>query len=135
MSTTYSIGTLAKAGGVGVETIRYYERRKLLNQPGRRHGSMRRYGQSDLETLRFIRRAQAAGFSLDEVEALTRFHREKSCRSTRTLASRKLREIETRLVELKRLRDQLRQWVAECDANQHDDCCPVLDQLSARAGL
>ena len=129
MGQTYSIGAFAKAGGVGIETVRYYERRKLLAQPPRRHGSIRRYGEAELGRLRFIKRAQAAGFSLDEVGALIRFQKDQSCADTRALASAKLREVDSRLHELKRLRDDLRNWIAQCDSNPDKDCCPVLDAL------
>lgn len=129
MGQTYSIGAFARAGGVGVETVRYYERRKLLTQPPRRHGSIRRYGETDLGRLLFIRRAQAAGFSLDEVESLIKIQRKNSCAESRAMASAKLKEVEARLTELRRLRDELTEWVAQCDANTNKDCCPVLDDL------
>ena len=132
MAKEYSIGAFAKAAGVGVETVRYYERRKLLAQPPRRHGSIRRYGESELGRLRFIKRAQAAGFSLDEVEALIRFQRAQPCDDTRALASAKLREVESRLADLTRLREELRLWVAQCDANADKSCCPVLDALGTK---
>ncbi|HET7710201.1 MAG TPA: MerR family transcriptional regulator [Sphingomicrobium sp.] len=129
MATTYSIGAFARAAGVGVETVRYYERRKLLAQPPRRHGSIRRYGDSELTRLRFIKRAQAAGFSLDEVDALIRSEKGEPCVGTRALASIKLQEVEARLADLVRLREELRLWVAQCDANADKSCCPVLDAL------
>ena len=64
-----SIGRLASAGGVGVETIRYYQRRGLIETPGR-HDGIRRYGSADVRRLRFIRQAQAAGFTLEEIKEL-----------------------------------------------------------------
>ena len=132
MNETYSIGGLAKAGGVGVETVRYYERRKLLNQPLRRHGRMRRYGQSDLDRLRFIKRAQAAGFTLDEVEGLIQFQPEQSCSDTRAVISAKLKEVEARLAALRSLRDELKGLYARCESNQTDKYCPALDVLSGK---
>ena len=132
MGQTYSIGAFARAGGVGIETVRYYERRKLLAQPPRRHGSIRRYGEAELGRLRFIKRAQAAGFSLDEVEALIRFQKDQSCVETQALATSKLREVEARLRELHRLRDELRDWVAQCESNLDKACCPVLDALDTK---
>ena len=130
--TNYSIGAFARAGEVGVETIRYYERRKLLIQPPRRQGSIRRYGNADLDRLRFIKRAQAAGFSLDEVAALLRFQRSQSCSDTRALASAKLAEVETRLAALTALRDELKSLVSHCDASGTDAYCPALDSLSGK---
>jgi MerR family transcriptional regulator, mercuric resistance operon regulatory protein len=132
MDETYSIGAFAEACGVGVETVRYYERRRLLAQPPRRHGSIRRYGAAELGRLRFIRRAQAAGFTLDEVEALIRFQKKRSCDDTKKLASAKLREIDFRVAELQRLREELGEWVVQCDLNQEEGCCPVLDALDSK---
>jgi MerR family mercuric resistance operon transcriptional regulator len=132
MNETYSIGALAKAGGVGVETVRYYERRKLLNQPNRRHGRMRRYGESDLDRLRFIKRAQAAGFTLDEVGDLIAFERRQSCTDTRAAISAKLGEVQKRLAALQRLRDELKDLLARCDANDQQSYCPALDALGSK---
>ena len=132
MAQSYSIGAFAEACGVGVETVRYYERRKLLTQPARRHGSIRRYGDSELSLLRFIRRAQAAGFSLDEVEVLIKFQKNQSCTDTRAMAAAKLKEVDARLREMQRLRDELREWVAQCDSNAGKDGCPVLEALHSK---
>ena len=132
MAQSYSIGAFAEACGVGVETVRYYERRKLLTQPARRHGSIRRYGDSELSRLRFIRRAQAAGFSLDEVEVLIKFQKNQSCTDTRAMAAAKLKEVDARLREMQRLRDELREWVAQCDSNAGKGGCPVLEALHSK---
>ena len=133
MPTNYSIGAFARAGDVGVETVRYYERRQLLVQPVRRPGSIRRYGEAELDRLRFIKRAQAAGFTLDEVAALLRFQRNQSCSDTRALASAKLAEVETRLTALTRLRDELKTLVEHCDTRGSDAYCPALDALSGKS--
>ena len=132
MNGTYSIGGLARAGGVGVETVRYYERRKLLNQPPRSHGRMRRYGESDLDRLRFIKRAQAAGFTLDEVEGLISFQRDQSCSSTRATIAAKLKEVENRLASLRALRDDLKELHTRCVSNRTEKYCPALDALSGK---
>lgn len=133
MSEVYTIGTLAKAGGVHVETVRYYERRKLLRQPPRPYGRIRRYTAIDLERLRFIKRSQAAGFSLAEIEALVRLQQRQSCQATRQLAADKLRSIEIRLRELSSLRGDLMAWIAQCDANVDEGCCPALTALGGDA--
>lgn len=132
MNETFSIGSLAKAGGVGVETIRYYERRQLLEQPPRRHGQMRRYAEADLDRLRFIKRAQAAGFTLDEVEALIGFQRDQSCQGTRAAVETKLKEVEARLAALKRLRDDLKELSLRCEANRTEKYCPALVALAGK---
>lgn len=130
MNDGYSIGGLARAGGVNVETIRYYERRKLLRQPVRPHGQIRRYGAAELAALQFIKRAQAAGFSLDEVEVLLLLRRRQACRETRQLAAKKLASVEMRLRELKALRAELKHWVRQCDANEDANACPTLARLN-----
>lgn len=134
MAESYSIGALAKAGGVGVETIRYYERRKLLQQPPRPYGRIRKYGDAHLERIQFIRRAQSAGFGLNEIESLIRFQLDQSCRETRELAASKLHLIESRLRELKALRSDLKRWIAQCDANAKESSCPTLAALSGADG-
>lgn len=130
MNEGYSIGALARAGSVNVETIRYYERRKLLRQPMRPHGQMRRYGADELAALQFIKRAQAAGFSLDEVEVLLRLQRRQACQETRQLAANKLASVEMRLRELKALRAELKHWVRQCDENENSSECPTLARLN-----
>ncbi|HEX6219176.1 MAG TPA: MerR family DNA-binding protein [Sphingomicrobium sp.] len=132
MSGSYSIGAFARAGGVGVETVRYYERRKLLTQPVRRHGRIRKYGEADLDRLRFIKRAQSAGFSLDEVEILIGLQRSQACHDTRRVLSAKLADVEARLADLCRLRDDLKGLVARCDADGRADYCPALDDLAGK---
>jgi MerR family mercuric resistance operon transcriptional regulator len=134
MADSFSIGTFARAGGVGVETVRYYERRKLLKQPDRRHGTIRKYGPADLDRLRFIKRAQAAGFTLDEVEALLGFQRDQSCHGTREAISAKLKEVESRLSALRHLRDDLKALLVRCDEDGSDTYCPALDELAGKSG-
>jgi MerR family mercuric resistance operon transcriptional regulator len=72
--STMTIAKFADAGGVGVETVRYYQRRGLLNEPARPGGGIRRYGENEIRRLRFIRQAQTAGFTLNEIERLLAFH-------------------------------------------------------------
>ena len=115
-----------------METIRYYERRKLLKQPPRRHGQMRRYGQVDLDRLRFIKRAQGAGFTLDEVEVLIGFQRDQACHDTRAVIAAKLKEVEGRLAELKRLHGDLQELSVRCEANRTEKYCPALDALAGK---
>ena len=133
MTSSYSIGAFAKAGGVGVETVRYYERRRLLIQPVRRPGGIRKYSEADLARLRFIKRAQSAGFTLDEVEDLIGFRHSQACHDTRQVLSTKLREVEGRLAELRRLRDDLKGLIERCDADGSETYCPALDELAGKA--
>ena len=131
MPHPYTIGTLATAAGVPVETIRYYQRRKLVPEPPRPAGSIRRYSEEDAERLRFIKRAQRMGFTLPEITSLLTLQARRSCHATRDLAAAKLRLIDARVRELRDLRIQLAGLVAECDANTQDAKCPVIQRLAS----
>lgn len=130
MSRPYTIATLAAAAGVHVETIRYYQRLHLMPEPTRPPGSIRHYTQEDAERLRFIKRAQAMGFTLAEVTGLLERRQRISCRATRDLAAAKLRLLDARILELGGLRKELAELVAECDANTQETRCPVMDRLA-----
>lgn len=129
MSESLTIGALAKAVGVNVETIRYYQRRGLLREPARPLNGIRRYAIADISRLRFIKHAQQSGFALDEVQALLGLSGRPACRASRTLAAKKLEAIEEKMRILTRLRTELRAWVAACDANTGDSC-PALEKLA-----
>lgn len=125
-----TIGRLALTAGVHVETVRYYQRRGLVEKPERPRGSVRRYGPGDVSRLRFIRRAKAMGFSLDEVAGLLAIKGQRSCERTRLVAERKLVDIRQRLDELRRLEIDLECMVAECCDVSGADSCPTLDRLT-----
>ena len=128
---SYTIARLAAAADVHVETVRYYQRRGLLPEPARSQGSIRRYTDADAEQLRFIKRAQGVGFTLEEVTNLLALRSRSCCSATRSLAMAKLEVIEQRLGELQRLRAELTEWVADCDANATESNCPVIEHLNA----
>jgi MerR family transcriptional regulator, mercuric resistance operon regulatory protein len=132
LHATFTIGRLADAAGVHVETIRYYQRRGLIAEPARDLGSVRRYSAADADQLRFIKRAQAVGFTLAEIQALVRARYNRSCKATRTLAAEKLQAVEQRMKELSHLRRELLHWIDKCDANSKSSCCPTLDALEDR---
>ncbi len=129
---SFSIGRLAAAAGVHVETVRYYQRRGLLAEPSRPLGGIRRYGPADLERLRFIRRAKAMGFSLDEIADLSKIAGHRACERTRRLTEHKLVQVRERLEALRQLEAELMQLVAACSRHGGDQC-PTLDRL-AHAG-
>jgi len=126
----YTIGQIARAAGVNVETVRFYHRRGLLPLPGRAHGAIRRYGEESLARLRFIRRAQRLGFALDEVAALLQLNDGRSCSAARKVAERRLTEIEDRLRDLSTLREQLTGLVRRCRTEQGKIHCPLIDALN-----
>ena len=125
-----TIGRLAAAAGVHVETVRYYQRRGLLHEPSRALGSVRRYGTEDVGRLQFIRRAQAMGFSLDEIAGLLEVKGQRACEQTRLLTERKLTEVRQRLQDLRRLEADLEMMVEQCHHVSKGAACPTLDLLA-----
>lgn len=123
---TLTIGKLASEVGVSVETIRYYQKRGLLNQPCKpAMGGFRSYSESDVGRVRFIKRAQQMGFTLAEIAELVTHADDNNCKAAKMLAERKLKTIESQLVVLEEIRTTLKSLVADCSR----DCprtCPVL---------
>ena len=119
-----TIGKLASAAGVGVETIRFYQRRKLLETPTRDSG-IRRYGAEDLRRLRFIRRAQSAGFTLEEIRELIDLDASEDRARARALAKARIDALGDRIVELEQARDALRALARECGSGTSGPC-PIL---------
>ncbi len=119
-----TIGGLASAAGVGVETIRFYQRRGLIETPTRESG-IRRYGNDDLRRLRFIRQAKAAGFTLEEIRELLALDAGEDRGRARELASARIAELDSRIAQLEQARDSLRRLAAECGGGGKGPC-PIL---------
>lgn len=126
---TLTIGAFAKAAGVNVETIRFYQREGLLAVPMRPYGSIRRYGQSDVSRLRFVKSAQRLGFSLDEVAELLRLDDGTHCKEASHLAEHKLQDVRAKLADLARIEALLSQLVCACDAGNGKVSCPLIESL------
>jgi MerR family mercuric resistance operon transcriptional regulator len=124
------IGELSKRSGVNIETIRYYERVKMLAPPPRTASGRRVYEVTDLRILVFVRRARELGFSLDEIRALLRLGgpEKAPCREVRAIAAHHLEDIRAKLSDLKKLERLLSKTVARCLGKTAPDC-PVLDIL------
>jgi Hg(II)-responsive transcriptional regulator len=130
--STLTIGKLAAAAGVGVDTVRFYERAGLLRKPVRTPAGYRMYAPGDAARLRFVRRAKALGFSLEEVGQLLRLNDGSGRRSSvRALAQRRLAEIEQRLAELTRMRKTLRHLLKDCHGDGPLDGCPIIEAVLA----
>jgi MerR family mercuric resistance operon transcriptional regulator len=121
-----TIGGLAKAAGVGVETVRYYQRRGLLPEPPRPPGEIRRYGAEDLKRLRFIRRAQAAGFTLEEIGELLALDRTDDRDRVRALASERVAALDGKIAELRKSRAALDRLRSSC-ASGSSGPCPIIE--------
>ena len=126
---TMTIGQLAAAAGVNVETVRYYQRRDLLAVPKREAGSIGRYPASALTRLRFIKRAQSLGFSLDDVQTLLSLDEGQACSSARKLGERKLVEVRHRIQTLRALEGALEDLVAMCATARRKVSCPLIEAL------
>lgn len=128
-----TIGRVAELSNVGVETIRYYEREGILQQPPRIGNSIRRYPKDTIHRLHFIRRAQELGFSLQEITDLLsiRSTGKGSCSKVAEKTDQKLAQIEAKIVDLKRLKSSLLK-IKDCCAQQApSDKCPVLENFYA----
>ena len=130
MTTELTIGKLAETAEVNVETIRYYQRRGLLDKPAKPLGGHRRYGAEQAKRLRFIKRAQALGFTLDEVSGLLTLDEACACAETRTLAARKVALIEQKIAGLAAMRKVLARLVQQCDQGDGGAACPIIDVLA-----
>jgi MerR family mercuric resistance operon transcriptional regulator len=121
-----TIGGLARAAGVGVETVRYYQRRGLLPEPPRPPGEVRRYSDADVRRLRFIRSAQAAGFTLREIGELIALDASDDRARARELAQARVAALDDKIEELKLAREALAGLAADC-AKKRSGPCPILN--------
>jgi MerR family mercuric resistance operon transcriptional regulator len=128
-----AIGELSRLSGVNIETIRYYERIKMLPTPQRTASGRRIYGETELRVLAFIRRSRELGFSLNEIRALLRLGapRMASCSEVKVIATHHLEDIRAKLSDLKKLERLLARTVARCSGKKAPSC-PVLDILDIR---
>lgn len=125
MKNDMTIARLGEAAGVGVETVRYYQRRGLLAVPPRA-GSVRRYGGEDVRRLRFIRRAQAAGFTLEEIAELLALDRTSDRARAREMAAERLVALDARIAELEQSRAALERLRSTCASGKRGPC-PILE--------
>lgn len=122
---------MADEGGVGIQTVRYYERIGLLPSPPRAPNGHRRYSEADAKRLRFIRSAGELGFTLSEIRELLdlRVEAGEPCDSVATTASRVIERIDTKVAELEKMRAALGDLRDACEANHPTSECPILEAL------
>jgi len=123
------IGELARSVDVSVETIRYYQRIGLLELPQKPYGGTRSYGAEDLQRLRFIRRAQQLGFSLDDICALLELS-SSDCDQVQKLAEEKLNLVQEKLSQLRRIESVLVKTLEQCAKRKGNQPCPIIESLS-----
>ena len=130
-----TIGKVADRGGVNVQTIRYYERRGLLPKPARTASGYRKYSDEAIRRLRFIRQAQALGFSLAEIEELLslRMQPGTTCADIRQRARQKIAAVNNKIEDLRRIKDALTKLAAACRGTGPTSECPILEALEGGA--
>jgi len=133
------IGIAAKKVGLSVDAIRFYERNALLGRAPRTLGGFRQYGESDIETLAFIRRVQGLGFKLSEIRSLLnlRGSRLQPCAPVRRRLQAKLTDVRSKLADLKKLEQELRSALRSCDKElrKQDAHCPILRKETNPGGI
>ncbi len=127
-----TIGKAARRGGVGIETIRFYERRGLIPQPPRPNGGgFREYPEETLQRIRFIRQAQEIGFSLREIEELLSLRADPSadCADVRPQATAKLEQVDRKIAKLEEIRGALHELIAACPGSGALRVCSIMEAL------
>ena len=137
MMEILSIGQVARRAGVGVETIRFYEREGVLEAPPRRASGYRQYSEDVIKRIRFIKRAQRLGFSLKEITELLllRVDGQTTCEDVKERTRAKIAEVERKQVELQRMRRALLQVSALCTGEGPASACPMLEALDQQEQL
>lgn len=130
-ATQVKIGALAEMTGVHVETIRYYQNLGLMPKPDRARGSVRRYGSEAADRLRFIKRAQGLGFSLDEVRVLLNMSIGEHCAETRLFAEQKRALVKRKIDDLRSIQAALDKLISACHIGGRGRGCPIIESLSA----
>lgn len=128
---TLRTGEVARRSGVNVQTLRYYERRRLVKEPERRPSGYREYPAETVKLIRFIKRAQQLGFSLSEIEELLRLREDQrsSCAAVRAAASAKIEDIDRKMESLRAMKLALTVLVGSCQSDGSTRQCPILEAL------
>jgi MerR family transcriptional regulator, mercuric resistance operon regulatory protein len=127
------IGAMARAAGVNIETVRFYQRKGLLPKPTRPRGEIAHYASRDVQRVRFIKAAQRLGFTLDEILGLLALEDGRHCKEVRDMAALKLNDVRDKLAALKSVECALEQLIAGCSASQADESCHLIASLQGTA--
>ena len=125
----FTIAGLAREANVGVETVRFYERRGLIAQPKRTDGAYRRYGSDYVRRIRFVKRAQELGFTLDEIESLLRLEDGADRRSIQKIAAERLDQVRSRITDLRRIERTLKHLLDDCRKGGAPHC-PIIGAIA-----
>jgi MerR family mercuric resistance operon transcriptional regulator len=133
MISSMKTGELAEQAGVNIQTVRFYERRGILPKPSRTPSGYRVYSADAVRLIRFIKRAQELGFTLDEVEDLLRLrnNRRSSCATVKSAGQVKMAAVEAKIASLQAIKRALAVLLASCERNDRERECPILEALEA----
>jgi len=123
-----TISKVAKEIGINIETVRFYERRGLIKQPVKPIQGYRQYPTATINRIRFIRRSQELGFTLNEIEGLLSLN-DNPCNQVEELARKKLAAVQAKQTDLQLLEKALLEHIEQCQSNEDDTCCPIIDSL------
>jgi len=123
-----TIGQLAKAAGINVETVRFYERKGLIDQPLKPATGYRQYSDNILQRIHFIKHSQELGFTLSEIAVLLKLN-DTPCNKVQLLAENKRDAVQKKIADLKRLEKALQRLLNQCEHNRDKSCCPIIDAL------
>lgn len=135
MQMKLTIGKIAKAAAVNVETIRFYQRKGLLAEPPKELGGFRYYPEKCIEEIHFIKRAQAIGFTLVEIKDLLSIEACSTCQQTHDASTVKLKMVNVRIAELQRIRETLQMLIGKCEKENYETTCPIIDSLSKQESI
>lgn len=124
-----SIGAMAGLAGVGIETVRFYQRKGLLREPTRRRGEIRRYSSNDVARVKFIKAAQQLGFTLGDVAELLTLEDGRHCDEARAMAELRLQDVRRKLHDLRQMESALQAMVERCCATEQRMACPLIVAL------
>lgn len=133
MDKKFTIGVLARGAGVGVQTVRYYERKGLFSPTGRSASGYRLYDEESLKRLRFIRRAKEISFTLREIKGLLCLNLESTatCGRVKEETERKLKDVEDKMKVLGSVKKVLKELIVACDERRPTEKCPILKTFEA----
>jgi len=129
--TTYKIGEVASRAKVNKETVRYYEKRGLITKPDRRRSGYRIFTKEHIDQIKFIKRSQQLGFTLNEIDELLdlRLNKNETCEKVRQKASEKLKDINQKIDDLTSMSQVLKQLIEDCKTDKTQDKCVILNTL------
>jgi Hg(II)-responsive transcriptional regulator len=132
---TFTVGQLAKRTDINIETVRYYERRRLLPKPMRSESSYRQYTENDVARIMFIKRSKELGFTLKEISELLslKLDTDTTCRDVKEFSDKKITDVEEKIRDLKRIKKKLEELLIKCKGEYTSKSeCPILDAFETK---